>query len=891
MDSVISEIIQKYSTIDIEYYTHTGMFYPQGKYLVSRDNFDRFMKYYSKAIFKDGDVLSGITQKPGNELPILIDIDLNVSEENLDERTELYQVEHILNVVEIYQKVLRKMIQNCDDTMLLCCVLEKPMYKDDKNPNNVRYKNGFHLHFPNCFVEKDTIREYIIPAARELIKNKSLFSEFPKLRLEDILDDAVIRNPWLMYGSRKSPQQEPYRLTRIYNSKLEECGFESLIVCEIFNSKSEPIEFTKDVSFYLPYILSIHPNFRKIRKIKDDIITYKVVAPVKDFKKSNKVTKNVRDNLIEANKLMKFLKTWRAENYSEWIQIGWVLYNISEGTQDGFELWKRFSEKCSDKFNLEYCEDMWENKFTMRNYTVATLHYFAKQDNESGYNEMMKEEEVKCLETILKYKSHNDIAKLLKLKVGATFVCANIKRNDWYRYTNHRWKKVEEGHSLREMISTDIAMGFKSLLTDIHSQVSADITSNIELKQKTDAIYKMIQNTGNASFKDCVMKESRELFYDPKFKQKIDSNPYLIAFKNGVYDLENSMLREGSPDDYITMKMDISYKDFNIEDPIVKSLELFLEQVFPDKSVRKYFLDIYSEVFVGNNAMKKFLVWSGEGNNAKSVTEKLFMNMLDCYSVVLPTSLITGKRGASAGASPELSRTEGVRVCWLQEPSPDERINPGILKELTGNDKFYARGLYQDGHDINAMFKLVLVCNTPPKLESDQASWNRVRILPFESVFCDDAPDSYEEQLKQKRFKIDYDFEAEKLPTLLEPFAWYLLNYRNNKPANFKLHEPEKVKMATTHYRNKNDIFKLFISEQIIIVPDSEMELSELYAMFKEWFKESMPGQKPPSKNNVRDEFTKIWGLPDDNSCWKGIKQKPTRVRVENEEEFELLEG
>ena len=400
----------------------------------------------------------------------------------------------------------------------------------------------------------------------------------------------------------------------------------------------------------------------------------------------------------------------------------------------------------------------------------------------------------------------------------------------------------------------------------------------------------MIQNTGNASFKDGVLKEAREIFYNPKFRQRIDNNPHLIAFKNGVYDLENNIFREGSPDDCISMKMSIKYKKYNKDDDVVKQLEKFLEQIFPDKSVRKYFLDIYSEIFIGNNAAKKFLVWSGEGNNGKSVTEKLFINMLGPYSVVLPTSLITGKRGSSAGASPELSRTEGVRVCWLQEPSPEERINPGILKELTGNDKFYARGLYQEGNDINAMFKLVLVCNTPPKLESDQASWNRVRILPFESTFCDDAPESYEEQLRQKKFKIDYDFEEEKLPNLLEAFAWYLIEYRKNKPKNAKLYEPEKVKMATSHYRNRNDIYKLFISEQIDNASGAIMELTDLFDMFKEWFKESMPGQKPPAKNTLRDEFIKIWGVPDDNMCWRGFKQKPPRVKIENEEDYELVQ-
>ena len=103
-------------------------------------------------------------------------------EEELNGREKLYQLEHILNVIEIYQKVLKKMIQNCNDDILLCCVLEKDMYKDDKNPSNIRYKNGFHLHFPNCFVERDTIKEYIIPAVKQLIKEKNVFSELPHFK-------------------------------------------------------------------------------------------------------------------------------------------------------------------------------------------------------------------------------------------------------------------------------------------------------------------------------------------------------------------------------------------------------------------------------------------------------------------------------------------------------------------------------------------------------------------------------------------------------------------------------------------------------------------------------------------------------------------------------------
>lgn len=882
MDSTISDILRKNSTIDVEFYTHTGMFNPTGKYLISRDNYDRFMKKYSKCIFQNDETIAGITEKPGTEIPLLVDVDLYVKEDDLNDREKLYEVEHIMNLIEIYHKVLKHMIKDCSDNTLLCCVLEKEMYKDDKNPKNIRYKNGFHLHFPNCILDRDTIKEYIIPAVKEEIKYKNFFSHL-NLSLDEIIDDAVIRNPWLLYGSRKSPNHKPYLLTRIYDYKLEQCGFEVLNNCEIYDSKGDMIEFSKDISYYLPYILSIHPTYRKISKIKDDIITYKIEKPNKDFKKNKKVSKSVKENLIEANKLIKIIAPWRAESFAEWLQMGWILYNISEGDSDGLEIWCKFSEKCPEKFDRFVCEDYWENKFSIRNYTIATLHYFAKQDNETAYKEIIKDKVENSLETILRYRSHNDIAKLLLLHVGSSFVCSSIKKNTWYHFNNHVWQQVEEGYSLRKMISKEITDGFKKILDNLNSQISTDPATNMIIKQKMDAVLKMIQYTGNASFKDSVLKEAREIFYDEKFLTKINTNSYLIAFKNGIYDLETNTLREGTPDDYITMKMRIKYKEFTKNDEAVKDVERFLEQIFPDTSVRKYFLDIYSEVFVGNNFAKKFLVWSGEGCNGKSVTTDIFERMLGDYSVVLPTSLITGKRGMSAGASPELSRTEGVRMAWLQEPSPDERINPGIMKELTGNDTFYARGLYQEGRDIKAMFKLVLVCNTPPKLESDQASWNRIRILPFESTFTDDAPESYEEQLKEKKFKKDTNF-GDKVSTMIEAFAWYLLEHRKNKPKNFTLYEPEKVKMATINYRNRNDIYKLYISEQIDNVAGAVMELGDLYDSFKEWFKESMPGQKPPPKNTIKDEFTKIWGAPNENSIWIGFKQKPPKQRIISEE-------
>ena len=101
-----------------------------------------------------------------------------------------------------------------------------------------------------------------------------------------------------------------------------------------------------------------------------------------------------------------------------------------------------------------------------------------------------------------------------------------------------------------------------------------------------------MNNLKSAPYKNNVMKESMEVFYDETFNQKLDSNPYVIGFKNGVYDLKANEFRDGKQEDYISMEMGVDYdKDMTSSDASVIEVYDFLEKVFPDKSIREYFLD------------------------------------------------------------------------------------------------------------------------------------------------------------------------------------------------------------------------------------------------------------------------------------------------------------
>ena len=523
--------------------------------------------------------------------------------------------------------------------------------------------------------------------------------------------------------------------------------------------------------------------------------------------------------------------------------------------------------------------------------TLGTLRHYASIDNPQEYKKFKEEQIEKHIISSLD-GSHNDIAKALYADYSEQFVCSSVSNKTWYQFVNHKWEQIEEGTNLREKISGKIVDRYYECIKKLYDQMrdcGQDKGKEGMIQARIKQVQKMINSLKSSPFKNNVMRECVEVFYDPRFKEKLDADPYLIAFKNGVYDLKLNIFRSGRPEDFLSKCMPINYVEYSEDDEKVQDMYTFLEQVFPDKSIRKYFLDISSDIFVGGNHEKIVVFWTGEGDNGKSVTQNFFEKMLGLgkLAIKLNTNVITGKKPGSGGTMADLARAGGgVRLAVLEEPDPEEMINAGIFKHLSGNDSFFARDLFEKGKDtteITPLFKLFFICNKLPRIRAaDKAVWNRVRVIPFESVFCkgdNPAPESYEEQLRQKRFPMDKQF-GKKIPTLVEAFAWILLNHRI-KIANEPRIEPKKVREATEIYQRQNDIYRQFMEETIIEDKNKVMSLIELYNLFKDWYKESLPNHNVPVKNEVEEYFIKIWGIPEAGKKWKGYRQRTIQDEID----------
>lgn len=404
------------------------------------------------------------------------------------------------------------------------------------------------------------------------------------------------------------------------------------------------------------------------------------------------------------------------------------------------------------------------------------------------------------------------------------FVCANYEKRTIYKFSNHGWSVSDGGIHVRRAISVLFP---KTLIKTCEKF--------IELNEVVERVCYTIQNHTfrNKMFNDCC-----EILYDENFVRNLNSKKHLIRFKNGVYDLIESKLRDGMPNDYITLCAGVEYTVFDENSPETTELIDLLKKIFPVHEVMKYFVRFVSSFLESGNKDKVFSVWSGLGDNGKSIIVKLIEIAFGKYALKLPTSLLMGKRTQSSAATPEIAMIEGKLISFLQEPDESERMNQGFMKELTGNDSIYVRDVFEKGRNIDVKTKFVLIANRMPQLNSvDRAIWSRIKVIPFMSTFVDD-PEGKEGYI----YKKDPNF-SDKLP-FLAPVFMHLLTEEYKNYRLFGLEEPEEITKHTEELKKINDTLQQFIDTNTETSNSSVCSLKDLYDSYKMWFREMFPGVK-----------------------------------------------
>lgn len=420
----------------------------------------------------------------------------------------------------------------------------------------------------------------------------------------------------------------------------------------------------------------------------------------------------------------------------------------------------------------------------------------------------------------------------------------------WYKFNGVAWEKSIE---IQILMSEEIRGMYKKLLNSMSDEASEEKEAK---DPKRAVVKKIMDDLSNSGTKRAILSQLSILFknHDPDFVQKLDSTPGLIAFTNGVYDLVKRRFRRAVPEDYLFHTTGYDYVPCNTE----KKTEInsFLSQIIRSEKVLDYLLRVLGKSLFGIPD-ERFYFWTGiAGANGKSTLVTLIETALGGYHGTVDVSLFTGKRAASSNATPDVVRLKGRRIVTTQEPESNDKINMGIIKQFSGYDLIVARELYKAPIEFKMQCCLIMCCNDLPTITAtDGGTWRRIRVIDFNSRFCDN-PEKPNEFKKESRDTLRARFEEWKAH-----FMSMLISYCE-LAIDTGIQDPEEVFCATLRYKDNNNVFEVYFGKFIEVADPSTSfkTTSDIFRNFTAWWEQSNGRLRVPQFKAFQNALRMAYG-------------------------------
>ena len=562
-------------------------------------------------------------------------------------------------------------------------------------------------------------------------------------------------------------------------------------------------------------------------------------------------------------------------DYTKWLHVGFALNNTSPRL---FLSWMLFSSQW-ERFSVH---DIHKHLVTWRGFsynpsglTNRSIRYWSRRDAPDKYSKVHDLSIDHYIEETIRTDQATDfdLAMVVFQVFKELFVCASVGKNIWYEFANHRWVECDEGNTLRLLISRDIyRIYYKKLqlLMDELRQHETGSEQFVHIKKLTEKITAINVKLKTTTYKNNIMREVKTLFYDKKFYDNLNANPYLLCFKNGVMDFKQKCFRDGQPDDNISKCTNLEYAKLDaasIHKKEAGEITDFMGQLFPIENVRRYMWEHLASVLIGVNRDQTFNVYIGGGSNGKSKLVELMAACLGDYKVSLPIALITQKRIGIGSTSSEIAQLVGVRYAVMQEPTKsDNTLNDGVLKEITGGDPITARALYKDSITFVPQCKLAVCTNVMFNLETnDDGTKRRIKKIDFVSKFCE-RPVSGDKDAP-------YQFMINKyLDENLKRWSGVFMSMLVDRALETGgvVNTCKEVEDSSNAYFESEDHISEFISEKVQAFEGGLIRSGDLNETFKKWYRTHHDREVPKPKD-LYAVMDKRFGKRGTLKAWKNV--------------------
>ena len=295
---------------------------------------------------------------------------------------------------------------------------------------------------------------------------------------------------------------------------------------------------------------------------------------------------------------------------------------------------------------------------------------------------------------------------------------------------------------------------------------------------------------------------------------KQQSRPTLIAFSNGLYDLETDEFREFTPTEIILNRIPWPYNPAAYSELLDQTLDKI---TCNDPGIRALLEEVSGYCMYRRNSLEKALILIGEKGNGKSTFLYIIQHMLGDKNIASLDLKELGDRFKTAELFGKLAN--------IGDDIGDEFIaNASIFRKLVTGERVSVERKGADPFEFNNYSTFLFSANEIPRIKDKTgAVQRRLAIVPFDAKFTPDDPD-YDPNLKYKLS------QQEHLEYMI------VLSIAGIKRALAQKHftEPQKVKDANREYEERNNPLLGFVEE---IGPDDILheDTKEIYRKYKEY--------------------------------------------------------
>jgi putative DNA primase/helicase len=307
-----------------------------------------------------------------------------------------------------------------------------------------------------------------------------------------------------------------------------------------------------------------------------------------------------------------------------------------------------------------------------------------------------------------------------------------------------------------------------------------------------------------------------------------DRHRNLLCVPNGIVDLETGALHKHDRALLMTKLAGAPYRSDARSD--------LWERVVSEILSGDQEMIAFIQRFAGYSATgfvheQKFLFAHGGGNNGKDVVLNTIRTALGEYGHAGSFSTFTVERAKHGGPREDLCNLLGVRMFTAAETGGGAIFDEAAIKATTSTNPITTEHKFGREFSFMPSHTTWLAANVKPRVKDPTAGfWRRVLLVPFLEDFTGRADLRLEEKLRGE------------LPGVL---AWIVRGAV--EWARGGLTPPGKVQIATTEYRDREDLVGRFVRECTTCGTEGEVgatNLYQAYVAFCERVGEKYPGRQ-----------------------------------------------